>query len=336
MWQRIFVATTIIVIFNFFSCSSGIKLQFQQPAQDHLIGIKWLVVAPCTDTDEATLMCNFITTFIQHTNYFDLFDRDSFSKALEQNDLSYDNIRQGDSLNQIGKLLDIDGIIFSELKILKILPDEQGIDKIEKLVWTGEYERDEDGKIIMEVSPSGEKNRKKKFKLQTVDQHYRIRKAKIEAIFQLIDLQKGSIVISRESTENYRSDKIIEEESQKLPTDDEIKRKLILYVVQNFLNEIAPKVVKVKRIIETGNALIDSGEVHAKAGRWDDAKEIWNRAEKIYPYDARVYYNLGVACEAQGDYELAEIYYQKALLLSPKKKLYQKAVQNIRKIWQEK
>lgn len=336
MWRKVFAELVLLYIISFFSCSSGIKLQFQQPAQQRLVGIKRLVIAPCKDVEDVALMCNFLTTFLKQTNYFELFDRNKFSVALVQNQLSYEKIKSADSLSQIGKLLNVDGIIFSELKILEILPDEQGLEKVEKSVWTGEYERDGNGEIIEEISLTGEKIKKKKYKLQTVEQHYRIRKAKIGANFQLIDLQKGSSIVSRELAENYTSDKVIKEEAHKIPSDDEIKRILILNIVHKFYDEIAPKTLTVKRFIETGTALIDSGTVHAKAGRWNEAMEFWNHAQNAYPTNARVYYNLGLAHEAQGDYKSAEIYYKKATLLNPKKKLYQKAVQKIKKMWLEK
>ena len=92
----------------------------------------------------------------------------------------------------------------------------------------------------------------------------------------------------------------------------------------------------VKRPIESGLALLDSGAVHARANRWHQAQKIWGEAEKLFATDARVFYNLGLAAEAVGDFHSAETYYQKAALLNPKKKLYQKAVHNIRKWWQKK
>ncbi len=336
MWRKVFAELVLLYFISFFSCSSGIKLQFKQPAQQRLVGIKRLVVAPCKGVEDVALMCNFLTTFLKQTNYFELFDRNKFSVALAQNQLSYEKIKHPDSLSQIGKLVNVDGIIFSELTILEFLPDEQGVEKVEKSVWTGEYERDENGEIIEEISLTGEKIKKKKYKLQTVKQHYRIRKAKIGANFQLIDLQKGSSIVSRELTENYTSDKIIKEEADKIPSDDEIKRILILNIVRKFCDDIAPKTLTVKRFIETGTALIDSGTVHAKAGRWNEAMEFWNQAQKAFPTNARVYYNLGLAHEARGDYKSAEIYYKKATLLNPKKKLYQKAIQKVKKMWLEK
>jgi len=334
MWRRSFTILTFILILHLLSCSSGIKLQFQQPAQDRLVGIKQLVIAPCKDSDDAALICSFLRANLDQINYFESFDQNKFSLALEQNQLSYEKIRQADSLGQIGKLLNVDGVIFSEVKKLEILPDELSVEKVQKSVWTGEYERDESGQILEEASPTGEMVKKKKYKLQTVDQHVRIRNAVIAVNFQLLDLQKGSMALSKELTENYTSGKLIKEESQKIPTDDEIKRTLAAKIVRNFIAGIAPKIFATKRVIEKGTALIDSGAVHAKNGQWKKAEKFWDRALKLTPTDARVYYNLGLAFEAQGEYDSAERYYKQASLLNTKKKLYQQAIQNLRKRWQ--
>jgi tetratricopeptide (TPR) repeat protein len=336
MMRKFFGVVILLFFVCLISCASGIKLQFQQPKTRELIEIKRLVIAPCDGADDAVLVCDYLSSRLKLSNYFLLSDRNLFSAALEQNQLNYDNIKQLDSLSRIVRFLNADAIVFSELKSIEILPDEQGVEPVEKSVWTGEYERDENGQILEEISSTGEKTRKKKFKLQTVDQHFRIRNAKLNVDFRLIDLKKKTLIFSKELIENYTSGKIIKEESQPIPSDDEIKRNLVQNIIDRFLSKIEPRKITVKRQIEKGAALIDSGAVHAKAGRWGQAQEIWNKAEKAFPTDSRIYYNLGLASEAKGDFDSAETYYQQAILLNPKKKLYQKAVEKIRKEWQTK
>jgi len=336
MKRKLFGVVILLFFVDFFSCSSGIKLQFQQPKTRELIEIRRLVIAPCEGNNDAGLVCDYLNSRLEQSKYFILSDRNLFNAALEQNQLTYENIKQLDSLSFDVRFLDADAIVFSELKSIENLPDEQGTEAIEKSVWTGEYERDTNGQIIEEISATGETIRKKKFKLQTVDQHFRIRNAKLHVEFRFIDLKKKTLIFSQELAENYTSGKIIKEESQPIPTDDEIKRILVQNIVDRFLGKIKPGNITVKRPIETGTALLDSGVVHAKADRWRQAQAIWNEAEKAFPMDARIYYNRGLAAEAQGDYSSAEIYYQKAVLLDPEKKLYQKAVNNIRTVWQKK
>lgn len=336
MWRKLLGAFFLLFFVVFFSCASGIKLQFQRPIDNKFIGIKSLVIAPVQTGDDAVLVYDYLNQLLKNSDYFTLFDRNNFSAVLEQNQLSYENIKQLDSLGRTARFLDVDAIIFSELKSIQIMPDEQGVEPVEKSVWTGEYERDENGQVIEEISETGEKIRKKKFKTETVDHHFRIRNATLSLDFQLIDLKKYSKIFSRQLIENYTSGKIIKEEAQPIPANDEIKRILTQRVVANFLKNIEPQQITVRRPIEQGTALIDSGTVFARAARWSLARQVWNEAEKASPTDARVYYNLGLAAEAQGDYKAAEIYYMKASVLNPEKKLYQKSAQNIKQVWQEK
>lgn len=325
----IFVA---VVIVSLLFCSSGKRLRFYQPVQQNLIGIKQLVVAPCDGSEDSALICSNLTSIIKQVDYFALFDQNEFTAVLQQQQLSYEDIKQADSLLQIGVLLDLDGIIFADLKSVEIFPDEQGVATEEKSVWTGEYERDPNGNIIEEISETGERVKKKKYKLQKVDQPYRIRKAKMQAAFSLINLKKGGLLVSRELTEDYSSSKIITDEFQQYPSDEEIKSILARQIVNKFFYDFAPKNILVKRAVEKGTALIDSGVVHARAGNWKQAQQFWNQAQKNQPTDARVYYNLGIASEAMGDYDLAASYYKKATLLNPKKKLYQTAFENLKKV----
>lgn len=336
MWRKLFGVVILLFFVVFFSCSSGIKLQFQQPAGRGLIGIKSLVIAPGEGADDAVLVYEYLNLMLKRSDYFLLYDRNKFSAALKQNQLTYENIKQLDSLSQAARFVDVDAIVFSELKSLEIIPDEQAVEQVEKSVWTGEYERDENGQVVEEISETGEKTRKKKFKLQTIDQHFRVRNAKLNVDFQLIDLQKNKSIFSQQLVENYTSGKIIREESQPIPSDDEIKRILAQKIVANFLKKIEPRRITVKRPIEKGTALIDSGTVFAKTAQWSLAQQVWNEAEKVSPTDARIYYNLGLAAESQGDYKSAEIYYMKAAVLNPEKKLYEKSVQHIKQVWQEK
>ncbi len=333
--KYIFALMAFVFISYFFSCSSGNRLRFYQPSKQNLVGVRKLVIAPCTESSDAELLCSQLENTLKNTNYFLVFDNSKFSSVLEQYNLTFDSIAQSDTTAKIGKLLNVDAIIFAKLKNLELLPIEKGSDLVEKMVWTGEYERDETGEIVEVVNEQGQREKQKKFKLQPVDQHYQIRKAQIEADFSLIDLKKGEPIFSHAISENYDSGKIVRDEDQTLPKDEVVKRQLALKVNRRFLSEIAPEQIEVKRVVEGGPTLIDSGAVYAKNGEWRDAMKMWEQAKKLYPANASVYYNLGLASEAQGDYESAEIYYRKAALLNSKSKQYQKAIENIRSMWQE-
>lgn len=332
MWRSsLFIFSMIGLLLDFGSAAD--KLRFLEPGQPKLAGIKRIAIAPCAEQDEAQQLCGFLQTAFAASDYFELFDQNKLTAALEQQQMSYESLRSSDSSKQISKLIPIDGILFAAIKKLELLPDELGIEKVPKSVWTGEYERDNAGNVIEEIGPTGEMVKKKKFKLQTVEQHFRIRRATVIASFELINLKNGTQLLARERTENYSSEKLIMEDAPKIPRDDEIKRLLIATIVRNFLAEIWPKTVITSRQIEKTDAVPDSGMTLARNGEWKKAQQFWERLQRKAPTDARVYYNLGLALEAQGNYETAERYYVQASLLNTKQKRYQKAIQNLRKKW---
>ena len=240
--RKKYLISLLVVIFAtyFFSCSSGNKLRFYQPVKQNLIGVRKVVIAPCAGTEDASLLCAVLESAIKKTNYFQLFDKNKFESVLEQYNLTFDLLFQADTTSKLGKLLNVDALAFANLKKLEIFPTEKGTDRVEKMVWTGEYERDETGEIIEEVTAQGKTVKKKKFKFQPVDQGYQIRTGKISAEFRLIDLKKGSVIYSQELAGDYNSGKIIHDEGQTIPTNDTVKRQLILQISRRFINEISP------------------------------------------------------------------------------------------------
>jgi len=327
------MALFILLAPYFFACSSGSKLKFFEPVKTNMLGVRKLVVAPCQSGEDAALMCSDLELALKNTNYFLVFDQNKFSSVLAQVKLTFETLSQADSSSKVGKLLNVDGLVFANVKSLELFPVEKGTDRIEKMVWTGEYERDANGEIVEELTADGKTIKKKKFKRQPVDQEYQIRNAKVTADFRLIDMKKGSVIYSQELAENYTSGKIVREEGQTLPNDDAVKRQILMQINRHFVRDISPRFIDVKRVVESGPTLIDSGAVFARMDDWGKATEIWEQAKTMYPANSRVYYNLGLASEAQGDYESAEIYYRKAALLNAKSKLYQKAIEQIRARW---
>ena len=319
------------------SCASGVKLQFQQPAHVSLAGVKRLAIAPCTGLKEASILENKIISKFDSLDYYLLFDKKILSDTLRQHQLTYQQIFESDSVSliNIGDQLFLDAMLFSDLKILELEFEAQGFEKIEKKVWTGEYEHNEFGEII-EENTEGEPVKKKKLKVKILEQQFQLRKARIEVFFKFVDFQMGSVFSTWNIVENYVDNTLIGKDSENLPDENQIKNMLLDKAIDNLLDEIAPKITIVKRPIETGFAVLDSGVTFARQNNWDEAIKLWQKAEKTHPKSAKVYYNLGPAFEAKGNYKSAEMQYLNALLLSGDNKLYRRAIKNIQKIWMEK
>ena len=336
--KRFTTTTVLLLLVYLISCSSGFKLKFQQPGLISLAGIKRVAVAPGTGLEQASIIEKKIVDNLKKISFFQLFDKETLDDSLWQHQLTYPQIFESDSLAlvEIGGILNLDAMLFINLKTLELEFDAQGQEKIERMVWTGEYERDEFGEIIEDEDSSGVKTKRKKLKIKILDQGFQFRSAKIEVVFRMVDFQMGLAIGSWDKVEHYVDNTLIGIASHDLPSEEEIKEILIDQVVNDFIDEIAPQSITKKRPIETGFAKVDSGVVFAKNGQWNDALKTWEEFEENHPGNAKIYYNIGLAYEAQGDYTSAEVHYLKASLLDNKNKLYQKAINNIKDIWIEK
>ncbi len=338
MPKKVIAAILLFFFIVWGSCSSGLTFRFLKPGQIHFAGIKRLAIAPCTGLKEAGKLQDRLNQKLEETHYFSLLYDKNISDLLWQHQLTYQKIAEADSqtLSEIGGWLKVDGMLFTELKTLEIEFVAEGLEKIEKKVWTGEYERDEFGEIIEIEDSTGQKIKKKKLKVKILNQKFQLRQAKIEVYFRLLDFELGRIIGSWDKVEHYVENTALTEAPPKLLTEEAIKDLLINRAIDEFVKEIGPQIEFVKRHIESGFAQLDSGVVYAKKNLWEKAIAFWEQAEKTNPTDARVYYNLGLAYEALGDYKSAEMHYFKASLLNPENKRYRKAIDNIKKIWIEK
>ncbi|NOZ61201.1 MAG: hypothetical protein GXO74_05930 [Calditrichaeota bacterium] len=328
----------VILMILIGACASGIKLQFTRPGQIAFAGIKRLVVAPVTGIRQASQFEEKLVAELEKSGFYTILRDADVRKALLRHGVTYDDIAAADSLrlSEVASWLQADGILFCELKDLDINYLALGSEKVEKLVWTGEYERDEFGEIVMEQDSTGAQVKKKKLKVKFIEQKFQLRDAKAEAVFRLVDFQVGRIIGSWDKEEHYIEDIVEGDRSQKFRSENDIKQMLMEKVIREFVQEIGPRIEFVKRQPEGGIAELDSSIVFARQNDWTRTLKILNRAEEKYPNNASVYFDIGLAQEAVGDYKLAEMYYLKAGLLAPENRKYRKAVKRIRKVWAEK
>lgn len=321
--MRKFVLLLIVLFFGKSYASEKIKIF--KPAQDILWGIKKLAITEFKNQADQNIE-SLLLERLKQTKYFHVLSSQEIKATLAEKKLASDSLSQ---LADVLRILEIDGIVSGEIKAYHVEPDEHGTEKIKKAIWTGEYERDQFGKII-EENINGQPVKKKKFEEKLVEQKYRIRKGVVHVIFNVIAGKSGKRILTSSITKNYNSGKVPEEEVKSLPSADLILKNLSVEAVNELLKQISPKLIQVKREIESGEGFIDEGKAYALSNLWTAAIETWLKAEAMFPNNSAVYYNLGLAYEAQGEYEKAEIYYKKAYLLKGKK-LYQKAIDNLRK-----
>jgi tetratricopeptide (TPR) repeat protein len=121
-----------------------------------------------------------------------------------------------------------------------------------------------------------------------------------------------------------------------MPSQEVIFSLLLDRAAKAFVRQIAAHPVEEEKLLEWG--VFHStrlGVELAKNNLWDEAMEKWMLSIKAKPEDPAAYYDLGIAFERKGLFDLAYKSYQNALARNPQSKRYIKAVANIQKLMKE-
>jgi len=323
------IFTMLLLLFLADSVFSGEKINVLKPAHDVMWSVKKIAVLKFENNDYLT---NLFIVRLNQYKFFEILPPEGIETKLQNRSITQKDLENADVIKQICAALQVDGIFSGTIIQHEVSPDEHGSRQIKKNIWTGNYERDADGKIIEELV-EGEVVKKKLFEERTINQKYIIRKGSVSIAFSLLDGKTGFQSISTTLTKVYDSGIVPEEKINSLPAEEKILRDLSNEILFDFAEYIRPKSVTIKRDIEDGEGLIDEGKVYATSNLWKEAIETWQKAERISPNNSAVYYNLGLAYEAKCEYEEAEVYYKKALLLKDKN-LYKDAIKDLRKGWE--
>jgi tetratricopeptide (TPR) repeat protein len=102
---------------------------------------------------------------------------------------------------------------------------------------------------------------------------------------------------------------------------DSAEGKFQLARIQKQKGELESSLMLLQEISEKLNdkvsLLNESGQVYARMGRFDEAREHWNRALNLSEDNSESYFNLGQLAMETGDNKGAQEYFEKALRLSP-------------------
>ncbi len=309
----------IFIFYLFSRTATGENLKFLKPADDLLWGIQRVtIVEAAHEKCPGVHLANLIQAGLKSTNYYDM---------VTDEESRVEDLRIPEKAIESGSRLKVDGIMLVSIDSCEIAPDEEGMEKVLKKIWTGEYERDENGSII-EENIDGVLVQKKKYIEKLVEQRYRIRRAWLSAQFRFIDASLGKPILTKAMVKTYDSGKVTEDAYKAMIAPERIMRNLSIEMADAFLRIILPGTSTVNRTVEPGEGFIDEGRTYAIGDLWKEAIEAWGKAERTFPNNSAVYYNLGLAYEAIGMYVRAEDYYRKAILLN-KKKLYLKSLENL-------
>jgi tetratricopeptide (TPR) repeat protein len=94
------------------------------------------------------------------------------------------------------------------------------------------------------------------------------------------------------------------------------------YAAVDAAERITPRRVRESIELDETAPAFEEGFARIDVERFDDAREIWERALRQEPRSAPLHYNLAAVCEALGDRKAAELHYVAARELAPNEPRY--------------
>lgn len=125
----------------------------------------------------------------------------------------------------------------------------------------------------------------------------------------------------------------VAEETVAEAAETEVDGYIIKPFVAKTLEEKIQKILQSRNSPDEVDACLKLGNVYAKSGRSEDALKEYEKALKVRPHNARVYYALGNVYQQRGELDEAENAYGKAIAISPQ---YLKAHESLAWIYEKK
>ncbi len=299
-----------------------VQMPVHKPAEIDVKGLKKIAIVDFQGVNSSgDLAASLLTTELMHSNFFQIFERSKIDVLLDEHELAQAGVVDENTARQVGQMLGVDALVFGEVVSCSVDPDEKGVQKVEKKVGTGKYRT---------VTRNKKKVREEIMKTAYIDQHYMIRRGTVAVTFRVVNIETGQLIASKAKSKSYDSGKVVEGKGT-LKSRDAIINDLMADIVKEFAKEIAPYVVMEKHPLESGSGSTKIGVQYAKNGLWDEAIAAFNRAIKEQPKNSGAWYNLGIACMVTGDYDKAEMLFNKAIELK-NKNLYFQALAHIREL----
>ena len=311
-----------------FACAPKVHLEFARPAQVDIAGIERVAVVDFRGWAGREAAAALLTSLVEE-KHLRVVERKRLRRVMEEHALASAGVTDRESATELGELLGVDGMIFGEVTVYA-MEEERGTEKVEKKVWTGEYELDEEGNVVTEKGLFGIETQKKITKTELVDERYRVQRGAVTVDFRLVRVATSEVIAARSFTRTHDKKALGANAIRRLEPKQQVLNRLMGKVVGRFAGAITPSRGRVKRsFAKTKGEAGKRGIELAKAGLWVEAVEAFRQEVAARP-GAGAHYNLGLGLEALGDYESAEAAYLEAARMAPKEKQFTGAVREIR------
>jgi curli biogenesis system outer membrane secretion channel CsgG len=315
-----FIAALLVV--GLAGCASTrIGITRLQPPEYDIKSGKTLAVldlAPAQDNpDSGRAIASALVGKLAPSGFYKLMERSQIAQVIKEQEFGKSYYVDPNSAKEVGKILGVDYVIVGEVSGYSS-EDEKGIEKVQRLVESGQYVRDSHGRLRASV------------RTVWVDEPMEIRRGSVAANFRMVNVETGEIIAGSTETAQFNKKGVGAAEIGRLPALSEIVNNLTNEVADKFARRIAPHPVQDVKTLEYGKSpQVKHGVTLARNGLWDEAVAAWQEAQAANPADPATYNNLGVAYERLGRFDDAEEQYRKALQLKPDSQLYMENVRHV-------
>jgi hypothetical protein len=310
------------------ACSPKVYVEAMKPATYDVADIKRVAVLDFEGPGSSgKVISSLFTDKLWKTQYFTLIERQEIEQVLNEHAFNMTGVVDDSTIVEFGRILGVDAIIVGHVNAYNS-KDTRGREKVKEKVFTGKYEKDDEGNFVYEKNIFGKKHKKKIYEEVMVDQVFLLREATVSVSYRMVEIENASIRASDQAKQSFR--RKYTKDLNKIPPEQDILSTLSEQVVNRFIPGLTPHRVQLRKTLEKGNDAVDLGIQYAKNGLWTEAITTWEEETRQNPGNAQAYYNLGVAYEVKGDMTNAENAYRAAMNIKPKK-LYMRAVAEIDK-----
>lgn len=309
------------------------------PPEADVSGIREIAVLSFSAADSAPQYArdteSRLVSVLVQTGRYRVLKRTETERILKEAGINFSYPPGASMVRKVGAALGVDAVIYGVVEGYQF-DEESRLVKVKEKVWTGDYERDRNGAIVSDIGDDGQAVPRKIYEKRLVEKNRLKRYAGLQIHYRMADSFHGNVICAESESETGSWERTGAAEIAQLPGREAIFDLFLDRATKDFVRNIAPHPIDEEKFLESG--VFHStrlGVELAKNNLWDEAVDKWLQAVKSAPDDPAAYYNLGVAFERKGLFDLANRSYQNALIRRPKSKRYIKAITHIQKLMKE-
>lgn len=332
-------AAAVTLLLSGCTPTNRVTIERMAPPEANVSGIRRVAIlsftAPPREKPYAKAARARLNGILESTGRYRVMPPGRVDEALKGRGIRFTYPPAAATVRKIGAALGMDAVICGELENYTY-EEENCLVKVREKVWTGDYLRDEQGFPVSDRDENGKDAPRKTYEQRMVEKNCLKRAATLQLHYRMNDASRGNAIWADSETESGSWEGTGAREIARMPGKEVIFDLLLDRATKEFVKRIAPHPIKEERVLERGIFHITNlGVELAKNDLWDEAVEKWLQATKSVPDDAAAYYNLGIAFERHGLFDLSYKAYQNALTRRPKSKRYIEAIAHIQKLMKD-